>query len=246
MVSRNETIKEAVLARLTDTEPGVRLAAVRAALKSLEEEKLPARTIESEVLPYLCLDADESEYVRGASHSEVMEIQERVASFFGPRLSMNAELLEWVLSKLEDARWSARLGAIMALVKWPGGPPKELVPRILESLEDTRGLESYPARLTAASYLINRDPYSKDAVEVCMNALDYGVEPWEILPKSREVRKQAAMILGKLEPLFFDQRVYDKLRAIMHGDEDADVHDAAYSALVRLAAVAPSSATQPN
>lgn len=101
---------------------------------------------------------------------------------------------------------------------------------------ETRHVASVrPARLTAASYLINRDPYSKDAIEVCLGALDYGTQPWEFLPESRDVRKQAALILGKLEPLHYDQRVHDKLLEVMKQDEEAEVRDAAYGALVRLA-----------
>lgn len=52
---------------------------------------------------------------------------------------------------------------------------------------------------------------------------------------SGEVRKQAALILGALEPVRYDQRVYDQLYKSMTGDENATVRDTAYAALVKLA-----------
>lgn len=72
---------------------------------------------------------------------------------------------------------------------------------------------------------------------VCVEALGYGTQPWEYLPGSREIRKQAALILGRLEPLNYDARAYDKLIQVMYHDEDPDVRDAAYDGLVRLAQV---------
>jgi hypothetical protein len=40
-----------------------------------------------------------------------------------------------------------------------------------------------------------------------------------------------------LEPLEENQRVYDRLLRVLKEDEDADVRDAAYNALIRLAGV---------
>ena len=70
---------------------------------------------------------------------------------------------------------------------------------------------------------------------LCLEALDYGTQPWEYLPGSGAIRKQAALILGRLEPLHYDPRVYDRLLRVMYTDPDADVRDAAYNVLVRLA-----------
>ena len=106
---------------------------------------------------------------------------------------------------------------------------------MLAALEDRRGLEAYPAQLTAASYLINRNDTAAKAIDLCLEALDYGTRPWEDLYGSRAVRRQAAPVLGKLEPVSYDARIYDKLLQVLGNDEDADVRDAAYSTLVRLA-----------
>jgi len=45
------------------------------------------------------------------------------------------------------------------------------------------------------------------------------------------------MILGKLEPLRYEARVYERLRQVMFNDQEASVRDAAYNVLVRLAQV---------
>ena len=76
---------------------------------------------------------------------------------------------------------------------------------------------------------------SETAIAVCLEALDYGTQPWEYLPQSGEIRQQAALVLGKLEPIRYDDRVYQKLLSVMKKDSDARVRDAAYGALVRLA-----------
>ena len=168
---------------------------------------------------------------------EAREVQRAFASVLGPRLPEDPKLKEWVLGYLSDVRWSSRLGAVLSLLAWPGGPPPEITDQIFKALEDRRGLESYPARLTAASFLINRNEDGGASINLCFEALDYGTQPWEYLPKSAEIRKQAALVLGKLEPLEENQRVYDRLLRVFKEDEEPKVRDAAYNALVRLAGV---------
>ena len=97
------------------------------------------------------------------------------------------------------------------------------------------GWKAFSHVCLAASYLINRDEYSAKAIQVCLDALEYGTGKWDYLPKSRSIRKQAALILGTLEPVRYDQRVYDQLYKSMTTDEDAEVRDTAYTTLVKLA-----------
>lgn len=249
LVNSHPDVRTAILARLEDNEPLVRLASARAAIKGESSEESKTSLAEQPFLAFLCLDTDHllfDVYEAGPLEKEFTEIREQLATLVGARLQEEPKLLEWVLSQLGNVRWSARVGAITALAKWPGGLPKHLVSMVIDSLDDQRGLESFPARLTAASYLINRDPHSHDAIQVCLEALDYGTEPWEVLGESPDVRRQAAMILGKLEPLNFNLQVYDRLRKVMYEDQDSDVRDAAYSALVRLAALKQSSRDSVN
>ncbi len=111
---------------------------------------------------------------------------------------------------------------------------------ILVSLKDNRGLESYPARLIAAIYLINREPYSRKSIQLGLGALDYGTFPWEFFPsESEKIRKQAALLLGTLEPLHYDRLVYDKLLQAMKSDQSKDVRNTSYTVLIKLARIRP-------
>jgi hypothetical protein len=102
-----------------------------------------------------------------------------------------------------------------------------------------RGEESWTVRLEAASALLNSvsADLSCRAIETTLAALDYATQPWYDLPHSGSaVRKRAALILGQLDPLYRDEAVFTRLSRVLHEDDDAQVRDAAYTALLRLAA----------
>jgi len=86
--------------------------------------------------------------------------------------------------------------------------------------------------------LINRDPYSRRAVAVAQAALCYGKRPIDDISNAVDVRKSAAAVLSKLEPLAFSAEVYDALREVMTSDDYWEARDAAYAALIRLAGAA--------
>ena len=70
-----------------------------------------------------------------------------------------------------------------------------------------------------------------------MQALDYATQPWYFMPQAgREVHKPAALILGQLGPVYRDEAVFQRLARVLEEDEDEEVRDAAYGALLRLAA----------
>jgi hypothetical protein len=48
------------------------------------------------------------------------------------------------------------------------------------------------------------------------------------------VRRQAALLLGKLDPLYFDAALFARLRRVLEEDRDEQVRDAAYQALLRI------------
>jgi HEAT repeat protein len=114
-----------------------------------------------------------------------------------------------------------------------------IVPTLRGLLDDMRGEESWLQRLQVAELLINdRDQtLSRRAIAVALEALDYATAPWYNMPRlGPQVRGQAARILGQLEPLYRDETIFARLTRILTEDESEEVRDAAYSALLRLAA----------
>jgi hypothetical protein len=91
--------------------------------------------------------------------------------------------------------------------------------------------------LQVAEILLNhRDPtLDQRAIKVALEALDYATQPWYELPVSGPtVRRQAALLLGKLDPLYFDAALFARLRRVLEEDRDERVRDAAYQALLRI------------
>ena len=127
----------------------------------------------------------------------------------------------------------------------PGGPPSHLLPILHSLFDDIRGEESWSERLQVCELLVNHldRALSQSAVVVTMKALDYATQPWYGLPISgADVRQHAARILGQLEPLYRDEVIFTRLARVLEEDENEEVRDAAYGALLRLAA-APEAAS---
>jgi hypothetical protein len=226
LFGKSPEVSRSITDRLSDQSFLVRRAAVEViagASEFVDSELL------SQLQPWLAID---SEY----SYND-NKAQGRLAALFGSQILRDPCLRDRLFALLQDPRLSARLGAALTLLHWPESPPDDVLERIFKALEDRRGLDAYPAQLTAASFLVNQDEYAKAAIDLCLEALDYGTRTWEDLPSSLQVRQQAALVLGKLEPVCYDERVYEKLLQVMENDRYVDVRGAAYGALVRLARI---------
>jgi hypothetical protein len=158
---------------------------------------------------------------------------------YAPLLVHQPELLAQVAEMLTSPAWPMRQGAAWTLITMPDGPPPHLRPALLGLLNDSRGEESWPERLQGCEILINaRDrDLSQHAIVLALEALDYATQLWYDLPHTgARVRQDAARILGQLEPLYRDERIFTRLVRVLEDDTDANVRDAAYGALLRLAA----------
>lgn len=142
-------MRKTILLRLEDSDYDVRQAAVNA-LASQEAVKAITGERWLELVSWLQVDLDERRLPSYFLHTS-QKLQERLAKLVGDLLPTDPDLLARVLEWLESPRWSVRLGAVMALVNWPEGPPEPIVQQVLVALDDDRGLESYPARLEAVS-----------------------------------------------------------------------------------------------
>jgi len=232
LVTTDEPTKAAITAKLNDVEWFVRSAAVLALLPYLD--KPTAFTL----LPWLGTVADSIHHM-GSEVFDHNEIRQQISTLWAQRVTPGDEFYEQLVAWLDVRAWPLRQGAAMTLIAMPGGPPHELLPRLRHLLEDRRGEESWPNRLTVAQLFINGEDasLSRQAVAVCLEALDYATQPWYYLPESGvAVRKQAALILGQLEPIYRNRKIFDRLARLMQEDQDAEVRDAAYGALMRLAA----------
>jgi HEAT repeat protein len=228
LFGRLAEVSQSIVSALSDQDFEVRLAAVKVIAGAPE---FVEAGLLHQLHPWLMVDTE------GYPLVYIEEVRGRLAALFGSRIPLNPSLRDGLLTMLRDPRWSARLGAALALLHWPSGPPDDVLERIFEALEDRRGLEAYPAQLTAASFLINQNDYAKSAIDLCLEALDYGTQTWEDLSNSGSIRRQAALVLSKLEPVYWDERVNEKLLQVMENDAELEVRDAAYGALVRLARI---------
>jgi HEAT repeat protein len=238
LLADDPDLRAAVTQRLDDDNWMVRQAAVQALspLLAQQPELIP------QLLPWLACVGDWMGPVLTAqgyvsASIAATEVRQGLAQALGPLLPENPVLMEQVRETLARPDWPAREGAARALGAIPGGPPSATIPALLQSLDDRRGLESWPARLAAASILINRLRHAQKAIAVVLEALDYGTAPWEFLYGARGVRSEAALILGRLEPVHYDYdpAVFARLARLMQEDEDEEVRDAAYQALLALA-----------
>ena len=117
---------------------------------------------------------------------------------------------------------------------------------LAQQIDDMRDIRSWSNRLQAADILINHRDQALDqqALEITREALTFPTEPWLDFPKvTIAVRTQAAEILGKVDPLYHDEGLYQQLKEVMEQDADEGVRDKAYEALLRLASAPKQGAT---
>ena len=227
----DEAVKEAVLDALERDDFRIRLALVDELCRShpdrLEEE------IEEPLRGWLLADAkSDFRSFHDFDEDRLEEVRRRIAGRLGSRLPEDAELREWLMEQLGNARWSARLGAALALLAWPQGPPPEITERVLATTEDRRGLESYPARLTAARFLAQDGELAATAIDLALEALGYGIHPWEHLSGSAWVRRQAVGILSRMQRYSdLRTRAHEALLRSLQEDPEPEVRDAAFEAL---------------
>ena len=224
LVKSDTQVREQILKCLDDQNWQVR----KTTLEALYQNALESMVIGVDTIKDFVLSEVDELYSVSNKSSEYKKIEMR--KFLTGQLTE-----EYLLSLLENPSWMIRLDATLLLLARNEKPPREIINRIINSMDDDRGMESFPARLSAASFLINRDKYSTRAIQVCLDALEYGTGKWDYLPRSGDIRQQAALILGTLEPIRYDQKVYDQLYKSMSSDDNPEVRDTAYTALIKLA-----------
>jgi HEAT repeat protein len=227
-------LRQAILGKLEAPEWYVRLMAVRTLIQLVASDN----GMKQRLLSWLGV-IDEEPRGLAIGERESAAIQRLLANTYAPLLAIDPKLLDQVTTMLTSPAWPVRQGAAWTLIAMPGGPPPHVLPTLRGLLDDMRGEESWPQRLQVAELLINdRDQtLSRRAIAVALEALDYDNKSWYNMPYSGpQIRGQAARILGQLEPLYRDEAIFARLTRILTEDASEEVRDAAYSALLRLAA----------
>ena len=222
------SLQQAITAKLDDAVYPVRQAAIQALATLVSSDQ----KLRSTLLFWL---GTVTEYQKNTERST----RQLLAETYAPLLVSDSDLLHAVSAMLTSPSWPVRQGAAWTLIAMPGGPPASVLPTLYGLLDDMRGEESWPRRLQVSALLINdRDRMlSQRALAVALEALDYATQPWYDLPRQgSQVRRQAAQILGTLEPLYRDEAVFARLVRVLEEDDNAQVRDTAYGALFRLAA----------
>ncbi|WP_437568994.1 sister chromatid cohesion protein PDS5 [Sorangium sp. So ce542] len=260
LVPSDAEVQRLVLSRLDDAETTVRVAALQAlsgalphdsalheqVLKRLDDASFNVRRTAADALaPLIARDP----YTRrrliewlGLVHefgdAGLEQTRRRLAEGYADIIAEESSVFAQLVSMLRSPAWPERKGAAWALIAMPGGPPPEVLPALRGLLKDTRAEESWPARLRSAAMLINdRDPsVSQAAMAATVGALEYGTKPWHNLSRNAgDVRAQAAKVLGTLQPIYWNDVVFERLTRVLRDDADDEARDAAYHAILRLA-----------
>jgi NACHT domain/HEAT repeats len=167
---------------------------------------------------------------------EFREVRRRSLAILGNMVAIDTARRRTVIALLRVEDWQLRKTAVEILAAAGHAALREAQTELLATLDDERGFDSWPARLTAAELLLNDDRYSGLAIDTILLALEYGIE--DVFPTSEAaaVRKQAALALGKLKAAYRQPRVVEKVVALLATEQNPQVLDGLYDTLTSLAA----------
>jgi HEAT repeat protein len=222
---------------LSDPTPNVRAVSALALFPLLQTDGTLARRFR----PWL-----------GAVGSEGFEdtasfVRRRLADSYAPLLEHDATLRDWLCEGLDSPSRHMRQGAAWTLIAVPGGPSRDLLPKLRGLLEDRRSLDGADERLQIARGLLNCRDHSlaERAITTVQDILRYRREEWHIDSGIQESRRsQAAQALGSLMPLDPSPELSKQFLALLE-DTDPSVRSAAYQGLLRLL-VTDAGATRPT
>ena len=244
LVGSDGEVRGAILGKLDDASWPVRIAALNSLLDSADADA----EIAAILLPWLAMVSQSRFDLSQNRNSE--DVLDDLVAFFSARAAEDEAVRAQIEAMLSARSAPARHRAARLLSSLPGGPPPTLLPRLRGLLADTRSEFRWPERLQVAELFINHRDSALDqqAIATALDALDYGHNPWycywsheSLYPPA--IRKRAATILGRIDPLYPNPAVFARLAQVLVEDEDGDVRDAAYGALLRLAAVVASTPT---
>jgi HEAT repeat protein len=229
LLGRHAELRAAVVAKLNDAKWDVRGAAIRALALLISEDK----ELRQRLTPALGIDDNQD---RSRSRPGEMGPRGTLVTCFGLLATSDPPTRAEIIHLLNSPDWRMRQSAAEILAEAGKDCLLEALPQLLVALEDYRGTDSWPARIAAAELLLNNYRYSAEATETILPALDYGTHLLVIVPNAAEIRKQAALALGELKAEYRQPRVFDRLVRLLNEEQDPQVLDGAFNALLSLAA----------
>jgi HEAT repeat protein len=227
LVAQDGDVQAAVFAKLQDRSWEVRSAAAHSIAPYLEQypDSLSA------LMPLLSAD-DRA----GGMRRQDKTARQALVQALGGLVSTNAELRNSLVQALCSEDWRLRQSAAEVFAAAEGIDLQGIAPFLLAATDEHRGLDSWRARIAAAEILINDRQFSADALETLLPALDYGTHLLAPVRIAGYVRRRAAVALGKLKAEFRSPALFSRLERLLQEDPDPGVLDAAFDALLSLAA----------
>ncbi|MBI3943717.1 MAG: HEAT repeat domain-containing protein [Chloroflexi bacterium] len=229
LVGSDADIRAAVVARLGDSDNYVRAAAVQALAGLVEVDD----SLRQRLQPFLGSDDQLFRIysLREENPGKTLEYH------WGRMIANDMAARSEVINLLNSVDWRLRRSAAEILAEAGQECLAQARLPLLTTLEDNRGLDVWPAHIAVAELFLNDDRFAAEATNMLIQALDYGAHPLIFISDAGDVRRQAALALGKLKASFRQPHVFARLERLLQEERDPEVLDAAFNAMQSLAAV---------
>ncbi|MEM8533182.1 MAG: HEAT repeat domain-containing protein, partial [Chloroflexota bacterium] len=228
LLADHANLQQLLLDCLTDTDTDVRAAAAQAIAGIVTIESKYANML----FDILSQVQDSRPLINEQKGAEVL------ATNLGLLAVSSKEWRAYVIEQLSDFDWRRRAAAAQVLAAAGKEAVEEALPQLLQSLEDYRGPEAWRSHIATAELVINDDAFCDRAIELLVSKLDYGVDFVFPLRYAEEMRKEAALALGKLKAVDRREDVAQRIAAVLASGRERNpkVLDALFSALSSLVA----------
>ena len=238
VVATDETVRAAILARLQDSSWPVRLLTAYCLIPFLSQFSDIRLVLLDWIGTYGYANLWSSRLREGDKFIESNLVRKQLSKSFASLLKDDSALFEAMLSKFDSQEPYARQGAALTFISMPGGIPSHVLPLLYALLDDGRGEDNQILRIEVAGALLNsrEEALDRRAIEVLLNALDYATAPWYDERVGQDIQVEAISLLARLDPVYHDSLLFDRLRRVLLEDRSENVRNAAYKALIGLAA----------
>jgi energy-coupling factor transporter ATP-binding protein EcfA2 len=221
-------LRQAVAAMLDDQDSTVRLVAINA-LAFLIPSWVEIRLL---LKPALACEISDMGFV----NLEGRYSQGNIATGFSQWIKQDVNGRAEVITMLRSEDSNIRRNAIEILAQAGEDALLEAKSQLLQALDDYRGYDSWPTRITTAEMLLNDINYSQEAINTLLPALEYCTNPLVIVRNAADIRRQAALAFGKLKAEFRRPEVIEKIIELLRKEKEPEVLDSLFSALQSLVA----------